>query len=501
MTEIMGSGAALFDYDRDGDLDVYLVQSAGEQGNRLFRNELVPSGKLRFTDVTTQSAAGLKAYGMGVAAGDYDNDGFPDLYVTNFGHNVLLHNNGNGTFTDVTAQAGVDDDRWSTSAAFVDYDRDGRLDLFVLNYLDFTLQGNKRCFAPTGEPDYCTPSMYKPVTARLFHNEGGGRFKDVTVAAGIAAARGPGLGIACADFNADGWPDCYVANDGMANLLWLNQGNGAFREAALERGAAYAEDGAARAGMGVTAGDFDNDGDDDILVTNLRREGATLYRNDGKGNFFDASLQFGLGPLTFPFTGFGVEWFDYDHDTWLDLFIANGAVTRLESQRGQPHPFRERNLLLRNEGEGKRFRDLSAEAGPALAPEEVSRSVAFGDIDNDGDLDVLVTNNNGPVRLLLNEATHGRPWLELELEGVKCNRMALGARVALHRTGQRPLWRRVHTDSSYLCANDPRVHFGLPDAAGLERVVVRWPDGSREAWPVARPNTLLRLRQGTGRAE
>ncbi|MGH9802955.1 MAG: FG-GAP repeat domain-containing protein, partial [Blastocatellia bacterium] len=359
MAEMMGAGAALFDYDNDGDLDVYLLQGTTfegtdkaklkfpppkdwKPGNRLFRNELVSGGKLKFTDVTEAAGVGMVAYGMGAATGDYDNDGDVDLYVTNFGSNVLYRNNGNGTFTDATAQAGVDDPRWSSSAAFVDYDHDGRLDLFVCNYVDFTVKGNKQCFAPTGEPDYCSPSAYRPVPNRLFHNEGSGKFTDATQSSGIGSAFGPGLGVTCADFNGDGLTDIYVANDGAANLLWINKGNSKFEENGLMAGASYSADGAPRAGMGVTAGDIDNDGDDDLLVTNLTKEGSTLYRNlsqqGGKGLFEDATADFNLAQASFLSTGFGVSWFDYDNDGWLDLFAANGAVTLMPSLRGQPYP-------------------------------------------------------------------------------------------------------------------------------------------------------------------
>src|SRR2546427_707943 len=291
MPEIMGAGVALLDYDNDGDLDVYLVQgtrlepgreslfppAAGwKPGNRLFRNLLVESGKLRFEDVTEKAGVGHVGYGMGVAVGDYDNDGFQDLYVANFGQNILYHNNGDGTFTDVTFQARVDDPRWSTSASWVDYDHDGRLDLFVANYLDFTVKGNKQCYASTGERDYCTPKMYQPVPARLFHNRGDGTFEDVTEEAGIGAAIGPGLGVVCADFDGDGWLDIYVANDGAAAHLWINQRNGTFKERGLLSGTACNGEGAPQAGMGVAAGDFDNDGDEDIFKTNLTQEGSKL---------------------------------------------------------------------------------------------------------------------------------------------------------------------------------------------------------------------------------
>ncbi|HXA64733.1 MAG TPA: CRTAC1 family protein [Bryobacteraceae bacterium] len=518
LPEIMGSGVALLDYDGDGDLDVFLVQGtvlepgksvsdarfpppAGwKPGNRLFRNMLKETGKLQFVDVTDQ--AGLNhvdydvGYGMGVAVGDYNNDGYPDLFVTNFGSNILYRNNGNGTFTDVTREAGLADAGWSASAAFVDYDRDGYLDLYVTHYLDFTVRGNRECFDPAGERDYCPPSAYKPVLHRLYRNMGNGKFQDVTQAAGIDAAVGPGLGVICADFNGDGWPDIYAANDGAANLLWLNNGNGAFREAALLSGAAYSEDGVARAGMGVTAGDFDETGNESIFVTNLTREGAGLFRNKGHAEFTDATREFGLYQPTFPYTGFGVHWFDYDNDGRPDLYIANGAVTIVESLRGTPYPYHQKNLLLHNEG--ARFRETSGEAGPAFQLSEVARGAAFGDIDNDGRIDIVVANNNGPARLLLNETTPKGHWLEIRLQGVKCNRDGIGARVAVLREGQKPLWGRAHTDGSYLSASDVRVHFGLGQNPKAQ-VLVEWPDGSKEKWDQVRADSLIILRQGTGK--
>ena len=518
MPEIMGAGVALFDYDNDRDLDVYLIQGATfdpaqdprhakfpppagwKPGNRLFRNLLSETGKLQFVDVTEQAGVGHVGYGMGVAVGDYDNDGFQDLYVTNFGRNVLYHNNGDGTFTDVTAKAGVDDPRWSTSAAWVDYDRDGHLDLFVANYLDFTVKGNKHCFAPTGERDYCTPKMYQPVPARLFHNRGDGTFEDVTEAAGIGAAIGPGLGVACADFNGDGWPDIYVANDGSAAHLWINQRNGTFKEESLLAGAAYSVDGLPQAGMGVTAGDFDGDGDEDIFKTNLTNEGANLYVNDGRGNFYDASAEFGLLLPTFPYTGFGTEWFDYDNDGRVDLFIANGAVNRKESLRRSPYPFGQPNQLFHNEGQGKKFREMSAIAGPAFATSEVSRGAAFGDIDNDGAIDIVVTNNNGAVRLLLNQSRflNRNHWLLVRLEAVHGNRFGVGAKVEVRQRG-RKLLRRAHADASYLSANDIRVHFGLGEDAKIEEITVHWPSGECEAWDRIQADRIVTIRQGSGR--
>jgi len=519
MPEIMGAGVALFDYDNDGDLDVYLIQGTvfdpsqdarrakfptapgWKPGNRLFRNLLSETAKLKFVDVTEKAGVGHIGYGMGVAVGDYDNDGFQDLYVTNFGRNVLYHNNGDGTFTDVTAKAGVDDPRWSTSAAWVDYDRDGRLDLFVANYLDFTVKGNKHCYASTGERDYCTPKMYQPVPARLFHNRGDGTFEDVTEAAGIAAAVGPGLGIVCADFNGDGWPDIYDANDGAAAHLWINRRNGTFKETSLLSGVAYSADGLPQAGMGVAAGDFDCDGDEDIFKTNLTNEGANLYVNDGHGDFHDASAELGLLLPTFPYTGFGTQWFDYDSDGRLDLFIANGAVNRIESLRESRYPFGQPNQLFHNEGNGKKFREVTGVAGPVFALSEVSRGAAFGDIDNDGAVDLVVTNNNGPVRLLLNQSRflNRNHWLLVRLEAMGGNRLGIGALVEVRRSG-RNLLRRAHTDSSYLSSNDVRVHFGLGEDAKIEELIVHWPDGQREAWDKIQVDHIVTIHQGTGRS-
>jgi hypothetical protein len=515
LPEIMGSGGALFDYDSDGDLDVYLVQGAvlepgkaasealfppldGQPaGNRLFRNELVPSGVLRFTDVTAGSGADGNAYGMGVATGDYDNDGRPDLYVTNFGENTLLHNEGNGRFKDVTRASRTGDPRWSTGAAFFDYDRDGDLDLFVTNYVDFTVRGNKVCHAPAGDIDYCTPRAYPFVTDRLLRNEGNGTFSDVSISSHAGSMKGPGLGVAICDVNLDGWPDIFVSNDSAANFLWMNRKDGTFQEGAFEAGAAYAQDGIAKAGMGVAAGDFDNDGDDDILVVNLVAEGATLFRNDG-GSFQDASLRHGIGAATTGATGFGAGWLDYDNDGALDLFIANGAVTMIGKQRGASYPFAQRNLLLRNPGGGGRFEDVTDRAGASLAHPEVGRGAAFGDIDNDGDVDVLVSNNNGPLRLLRNESGSARNWVQARLIGTKSNRMAIGARLALYLRDRPPLWRHVDTASSYLSASDSRALFGIGGDSRVERLEVYWPSGLVESWPSPPLNRIAILAEGSG---
>jgi hypothetical protein len=514
MPEIMGSGGALFDYDGDGDLDVYVVQGApaalppgrkasfppppgAPAGNRLFRNELVPSGRLRFTDQTEASGLGHQGFGMGVAVGDIDNDGDLDLYLTNVGRNVLFRNDGRGTFTDVTAEARADDPRWGTSAVFFDYDRDGDLDLFVANYVDFTFQNNKRCFSPTGEADYCTPKAYSPLRSRLLRNDGRGRFEDVTQAAGLSARAGPSLGVIAADLNADGFLDLYVANDGAANFLWMNRGGSTFEEGGLLSGAAYGLDGIARAGMGVDAGDFDDDGDFDLFVTNLVREGSVLFRNDGGAGFDDVSLGSGLAKESYAVTGFGAGWLDYDQDGRLDLFQANGAVTMMPAQRGEAYPFRQRAQLFRNEGQGA-FREVGGGAG-AFAPAEVGRGTALGDVDNDGDVDVLIVSNNGPARLLLNESRGGRHWLCVRLEGVAANRFGLGARVGVLREGQPTLWRRARTDGSYLSASDSRVHFGLDASREADGVVVEWPGGGRELFASPNIDRELVLRQGTGR--
>jgi hypothetical protein len=520
MPEAMGSGAALFDFDNDGDLDIYLVQgtplnSSGKlgvpppagwkPGNRLFRNMLAETGELRFEDVTAKAGVGHIGYGMGVAVGDYNNDGLLDLYVTNFGPNVLYRNNGDGSFSDVTREAGVEDAHWSTSAAWVDFDGNGLLDLFVCNYVDFTVEGNRSCFSPAGEPDYCTPKMYHPVPSRLFRNLGNGKFEDVTESSGINRSYGPALGVVCADFNGDGRPDIYVANDTAANQLWLNQGDGTFRDAALDMGVAYNMDGVPKAGMGVALDDVENNGGQVLLVTNLTREGVTVFRGDAQGQFDDVTTQFRLLEPTFGFTGFGVGWFDYDNDGWLDLFVANGAVTLSGAERRATFPYTQRSQLFHNEGRGKPFRETSRLAGPAFQSPEVSRGVAFGDIDNDGFIDIVVTNDNGPVRLLRNESAHNGPaarrhWLIVKLESPLTNRFAIGARVAVVRRGRETLRRRVHTDSSYLSASDVRVHFGLGDQPQLEAVLVTWPNHTEERFEGIKADRIVTLRQGTGRA-
>ena len=512
LPEIMGSGGALFDYDGDGDLDVLLLQggaldgraprSASSGHHRLYRNDLSAAGErrstMRFTDVTSKAGLGA-GYGMGAAVGDYDNDGDSDLYVTNYGPNQLYRNNGDGTFTDVTRSAGsgLDDARWSTSASFSDYDADGDLDLFVANYVDFTVKGAKVCTDPTGVRDYCGPLQFRPVPDRLFRNNDDGTFADVSESSGITKADGPGLGVVGADFSGDGLIDFYVANDGMANQLWRNRGDGTFVDGALMAGTALNADGTPEGSMGVAVGDPDNDGDLDVFVTNITRETHAFYRNLGGGHFEDGRLRAGLAGPTSPYTGFGTDWFDYDNDGLLDLFVANGAVTIIEALRGDPFPFRQRNLLFRNIGAG-RFRDVTREAGAAFESLAVGRGAGFGDVDNDGDVDVLVTNNSGPVRLLLNEADPTHHWLQVRLRGVADNRQGLGARVGLRRADGTTIWRRARTDGSYLSASDPRVHFGLGSDSGIQAVTVEWPRGSREVWTGIVADRIVTLEQATG---
>ena len=521
LAEEMGAGVALFDYDNDGDLDVFLVQGGSldpptaavaptssrtnprAPTSRLFRNDLKAGShgarSLHFTDVTETAGVGSQSYGMGAAVGDYDNDGDIDLFLTSFGPETLFRNNGDGTFTDVTAAAGVSDPQWSTSAAFFDYDRDGDLDLFVANYIDFTIAGNKYCTDALGSRDYCGPRAYRPVRDRFYRNEGDGRFVDATEETGLSRADGAGLGVATGDYNLDGWLDLYVANDATPNQLWINQRNGTFVDTGLLSGSAVNAAGNPEGSMGIASGDYDRDGDEDLFVSNLTGETSVLYANDGLGNFEDVRTRSGLGPQTAAFTGFGTDWFDYDKDGWLDLFVANGGVNIVEAQRGKPLPFRMKNQLFRNQGTG-RFERTDGAAGPAFAVAEIGRGAAFGDIDNDGDIDVAVTNNGGPVRLLLNQAETENHWVAIRVSQPLSNRFGVGSWVGFERAGEPMLWRRVRTDGSYLSASDDRVYFGLgPAKSRSNQVVVVWPDGQREQWSDVGTDRLLTLSRGTGR--
>ena len=517
LPEITGSGGAFFDFDNDGDLDVYLVQGNTLEPNtkpgetlfpwrgteaprgKLFRNDLVnKQGErhaLSFTDVTEQSGIVAAGYGMGAAVGDVNNDGLPDLYLSNLGSNQLYLNKGDGKFADVTKESGTDDPRWSTSASFFDYDRDGRLDLMIVNYADFSTSNSPNCYAATTARDYCTPRVFRAPGNRLFHNNGNGVFEDVTAAAKVDKEFGHGLGVVTADFNDDGWLDIYVANDGDPNQLWINQKNGTFVNEALLAGAAINRNGQAEAGMGVDAGDFDGNGVDDIFITHLMDETNTLYVNMGQALFEDRTREAGLGMPGRRFTGFGTLFFDYDNDGWLDLFVANGAVQLLPdlARRKDPFPLGQPNQLFRNTGKGS-FVEIVDNTGAELQLLEVSRGTAFGDVDNDGDTDVLVTNNNGPARMFLNDVGNKNHWLGLRLVG-KTGGDVLGARVEIFVTKDNVLRRRTRTDGSYLSANDPRVLVGLGQATRIHSVRVRWPDGTVDEWrdlPVDKYTTLKR---------
>ena len=507
LPEIMGSGVALLDCDLDGDLDVYLLQGAmldegadpaaarfppeGPLGNRLFENRIVPDGKLAFVDATKGSGAGIEMYAMGVAVGDYDSDRDPDMYVTGIGPNYLLENNGDGTFR---AADGPQDTRWSTSATFADYDGDGDLDLFFANFVDFSTPNNKECFASTGERDYCVPTVFNPVPDRLFRNDGG-RFTDVTARSGLDSAFGNGLGVIAADLDADGRRDLYVANDTTENQMWINTGEGRFEDRAMRRGAAVNADGQVEAGMGVAAADFDNDGDDDLLMTHNVQETNTLYLNDGKGLFRDSTNRLGLGNSSLPFTGFGLAWSDFDHDGRLDVFVANGAVAVMESLRGSGFPFVQENLLYLGTEDG--FEPLVGADAWSPVDAGASRGLATGDLDLDGDEDVVVTNCNGQARLYLNQSVAGASF-RVRLAASGGNPFGLGARVGLCLEGRHCRWRRIRRDGSYLSSSEPAVSFASPGSGQAGHVEVHWPSGVRESFAVPPAGRTATLEEGAG---
>jgi hypothetical protein len=505
MPETVGAGGALLDYDGDGDLDVYLVQGGafvpgnlGGGGGILFRNLLREDAALRFVEVK-ESGLNARGYGMGAATGDIDNDGRVDLFLANFSDDQLWRNQGDGTFTDVTARSGTSDPAWSVSASFVDYDRDGHLDLYVANYVDFRFEIHKVCRMASGAPNYCGPSSYAPVADRLYRNRGDGTFEDVTARSGIGTATGPGLGVLALDADDDGWLDLYVANDQLPNFLWRNRGNGTFEEIAMLAGCAVDADGKAHAGMGVDAADYDADGDLDLVISNLAGETHTLFRNEGRGIFRDATVESGLAEPSIEATGFGAAFLDADNDGALDLLVVNGAVRKLEAQvrAGDPYPLRQRNQLFRNVN--GRFVDGSRDAGQAFDLAEVGRGALFGDLDDDGDIDVVVANNQGPARLLVNVSGSRRHWVGLEVVHGSPLRHALGATVTLERERRAPTVARVATDGSYASARDPRVLFGLgDDAPQSPRARVRWPDGAIEVFSSLAVGRYQRLERGKG---
>jgi hypothetical protein len=501
LVEIMGSGGLFFDFDNDGWIDVFLVDGGSKADplvartarHRLFRNRRNGS----FDDVTATSGIRHLAYGMGACAGDYDNDGRTDLYVTNDGPNVLYRNTGNGSFTDVTANARVGSPLWSTSCAFADFDRDGRLDLFVTNYVQGADQ-NPFCGTTGTETRraYCHPLNFRASPSVLYHNAGDGTFTDISVRAGIAPFAGNGLGVTIADYDDDMWPDVFVANDGVPNVLFHNGGNGRFTERALVAGVSVASDGKARAGMGTAFGDVDGDGRLDLVVTNHQTEMHSLFRNEGDGGFTDATVSSGIGPATLRYVGFGVVFADYDNDGDLDLAIVNGNVVDNVAMFRSGATHAQKRLLLENTGTG-RFRDVSPLSGPAFAEAKVGRTVVSGDVDNDGDLDLLVTNNGERVDLLLNDGGSRGNALLLRLIGTDSNRDGIGARLRL-TSGGRTQVREMTSGSSYLGQNDPRIHFGLGTATMVDRLEIRWPSGRTELVQTVAANQLVVIREGVG---
>lgn len=507
LPEIVGGGAALFDMDGDGRLDVYLTQGGSlaaparsDGGSRLFRNR----GGGTFEDVTLGSGAGVEGYGMGVTAGDYDNDGDMDLYVTRLGPNVLLQNDGRGKFRDVTGAAGVGGARgtgaaaaapWSTSAAFADIDADGDLDLAVARYLNWSPAVERDCYTASGERDYCGPNSYSaPAAAALFRNEGNGQFTDISAPAGLRSAVGNGLGIVVDDFNGDGRIDIFVANDGTPNHLWSNMGAARFVEDALMAGCALDQDGKAKAGMGVAASDVDDDGRVDLLVVNRNGESDSLYRNEGT-YFVDVTPTAGLAASR-PFTRFGMAFADFDNDGLLDVYEANGRVGR-QSMTFSSDPFAEPNLLFRGVAPG-RFEEVVPRGGTATPLIATSRAAAFGDFDDDGGVDILVVNRDAPVHLLRNVVSNRGHWIGFRVLD-EHRRDAIGAELTLS-VGQHKVRRAVQVAYSYLASNDPRVHIGLGGASGVTAVTVRWGNGTRELFGNFSAGRYEVLRRGAGRA-
>lgn len=497
MPETMGGGAALFDMDGDGDLDAYLVQSGslyGDAGepptNALFEN----TGQGQFQEVTQARGAGDSGYGMGVACGDVDGDGDVDLYITNLGPNVLLLNDGQGNFADATETAGLGCPRWGSSAAFVDLENDGDLDLYVCNYLDWRVEGELPCRNKMGTPDFCSPINYEsPAPDTVYLNRGDGTFDDVSAEFGTLDHPRTGLGVACADFDGDGRIEIFVANDGMPNLLWVSTDAG-WKERAGLRGCALDADGVPKAGMGVDVEDVDGDGDPDLVVCNLRQQADSFYRNDGE-LFRDRTVASGLGAVSRQFTRFGLGWVDFDNDGLLDLYEANGRVMR-QSHTFGADPYAEPNLLLRGRGDG-RFEEVQPRGGLEGQEPYNSRAAAFGDIDNDGGMDVLVVNIDGPAQLFRNVHGERGSWVAFELRSERGS--ALHARVELE-TDRGPAFRYSRAAASYQSSNDPRVHFGLGGERVARGVTVTWPDGTRESFGEREANRLHVLQRGEGQS-
>ena len=504
LVETMGSGCAFIDYNADGWLDIFMINGGwtpGSDRSLSFDHALYKNlGNGSFEETT--AVAGIRPnqyFGMGAAVADYDNDGYDDLFITNFnGPNLLYRNRGDGTFSDATQRASVGGDgQWSTSAAFLDYNQDGFLDLYVVRYVDHSFQNNRICgpWADRGFRAYCTPQIYQGIPDLLYENNGDGTFRDVSSEAGIALPQGKGLGIAVVDHNGDGREDIYVANDSVRNFLFENTESGPFRERGLISGTAFDEFGAAQAGMGTHAGDFDGDGFLDIAVTNLDLEYLALYRNLGDGLFEDVSSRTGIQLPTRETVGFGVAFLDYDNDSDLDLLVANGHILDNVARIREGASYRQRKILFENAG--GHFRDVTAMSGESLSVPEVSRGLAIGDYDNDGDLDALISNCGDRAVLLRNEGGNRNSWLQVSLTGKKSNRNGIGATVTV-RVGDTRLVRQVTAAGSYLSAHDYRAHFGLAEFKDKVTVTVAWPTGLREIFTNISPRQEVRLEEGTG---
>ncbi len=484
LPETTGAGCAFLDYDNDGWMDIYLVNSgkcdfydpSPPLRNALYRNNRDGT----FTDVTEKAGVAAGGYGQGVAVGDYDSDGFPDIYVTQYGRSILYHNNGDGTFTDVTQKAGVTAPGWSSSAVWFDYDNDGRLDLFVCQFVEFDKLKSKDCHA--GEDalrGYCIPHLYKPTPNWLFHNNGDGTFTDVSKSSGIAASLGKAWGVVATDINNDGLMDLFVANDTVANFLFVNRGNGRFEEIATPAGVAYSADGRPRSGMGLDSADFDNDGWMDLLVANIDHEVYSLYRNNHDETFDDLALTSGIGGPTRLMSGWGLKFFDYDNDGDLDLILANGNPDDLiESLTQHQVGYREPLLLFHNSGKaGRRFDNVSAESGPVFARSFSARGLAIGDFDNDGGLDVLISVNDDAPLLLRNQIGSRNHWLGIKLVGKKSNPDAVGARVT-YQAGDLKRSRMKVGGGSFLSSHDPRLVLGIGGRSKIDWLEISWPSPS-----------------------
>jgi len=500
MPETMSGGSIILDYNNDGSPDIFLInggsytdkQKAAAARHRLYRNNKDGT----FADMTAMSGIGVSGYGMGACSADYDNDGWPDLYVTSVGPNKLYHNNGNGSFTDVTDKAGAGSQLWSASCAFGDIENDGDVDLYVTSYVDFSVTNNKYCVYSGEKRVYCHPNVYNGQPDVLYRNNGDGTFTDISKAAGIYRTDGKGLGVVFGDYDNDGLADIYVANDSTPNFLFHNKGKGTFEEVALTAGVAVGNDGQPLAGMGTDMGDIDGDGFLDIFVTNLDRQTHSLYRNLGKGLFADITFESGVGEATLPFVGFGALFLDYDNDTDLDLGIVNGDVIDNVALFRDSTSYEQRKLLLQNDGKGK-FRDVAPASGPGFAVKKAGRSLSAADFDNDGDLDLLIGNVGQPAELLRNDGGNAANSLLIRTVGTKSNRDGIGARLKM-TAGGRIFLRDVKAGSSYLSQSDLRVHFGLGSAARAESLEVHWPGGGIEKLQDLEANQIITITEGRG---